>query len=83
MMAATRFEFGDLKRILRDCAGAEPDAGLDGEALDATFDELGYDSVSLMETLATITRDYGVRIEDDAVTPDTTPRLLLDLINAS
>lgn len=77
-----RFEFADLKRILRDCAGAEPDVALDGAALDTTFEDLGYDSISLMETLGRITRDYGVTIEDDAVTGDTTPRLLIDLVNA-
>lgn len=81
-MAASRFDFGDLSRILKDCAGVEPEDAFDGEALDATFDELGYDSVILMETLARITREYRVTLEDDAVTGDTTPRRLIDLVNA-
>jgi minimal PKS acyl carrier protein len=81
-MAATRFEFSDLKRILLDCAGEEPAEASEKETLDATFGELGYDSIVLMETLARITREYRVSIEDDAVTPDTTPRLLIDLVNS-
>lgn len=81
-MAASRFDFGDLSRILKECAGVEPEDAFDGEALDATFDELGYDSVILMETLARITREYRVTLEDDAVTGDTTPRRLIDLVNA-
>lgn len=81
-MTASRFDFDALSRILRDCAGVEPQDAFNGEALDATFDELGYDSVILMETLARITREYQVTLEDEAVTVDTTPRLLIDLVNA-
>jgi act minimal PKS acyl carrier protein len=82
-MAADRFEYNDLKRILRDCAGEDPEDAFEMTVLDATFDELGYDSVTLMETLARITREYRVTIEDDAVTGDTTPRTLINLVNAS
>jgi minimal PKS acyl carrier protein len=82
-MAASRFEYSDLKRILRDCAGEEPDHAFETAALDATFDDLGYDSIILMETLARIAREYRVTIEDDAVTGDTTPRILINLVNAS
>lgn len=82
-MAVSRFEVNDLRRILRDCAGAEPDDAIDAAALDATFEELGYDSIILMETLARISREYRVIIEDDVVTVDTTPRLLIDMVNAS
>jgi act minimal PKS acyl carrier protein len=81
-MAASRFEFSDLKRILRDCAGEEPAEAPETAAIDATFGELGYDSIVLMETLARIAREYRVTIEDDAVTADTTPRLLIDLVNS-
>lgn len=81
-MAPSRFEFSDLKRILLDCAGEEPEEASETAALDATFGDLGYDSIVLMETLARIAREYRVTIEDDAVTGDTTPRLLIDLVNA-
>lgn len=81
-MPASKFEFSDLKRILLDCAGEDPAETSVIEPLDATFDELGYDSIVVMETLARITREYRVTIEDDAVNGDTTPRLLIDLVNA-
>ena len=81
-MADSTFEFSDLKRILLDCAGEEPAESSETAALDATFGELGYDSIVLMETLARIAREYRVTIEDDAVTGDTTPRDLIDLVNA-
>jgi act minimal PKS acyl carrier protein len=81
-MPDTTFELQDLRRILRECAGAEDGVNLDGEILDTDFDLLGYDSLALMETAARIARDYGIRIGDDALTAATTPRRLLDLLNA-
>jgi act minimal PKS acyl carrier protein len=73
------FELQDLRRILREGAGADVD--LDGEILDTAFDDLGYDSVALMETAGRITREYGIPVDDDALTPAATPRALLDHVN--
>jgi minimal PKS acyl carrier protein len=81
-MPDTTFELQDLRRILRECAGAEDGVNLDGEILDTEFDLLGYDSLALMETAARIAREYGIRVDDDALTAATTPRRLLDLLNA-
>lgn len=76
-------ELRDLRRILRESAGTEQGVDLDGEILDTPFDDLGYDSIAIMETTARLTREYGVSIDDDdALVAATTPRLLLDLINA-
>jgi act minimal PKS acyl carrier protein len=75
-------ELQDLRRILLECAGADEGVDLDGNILDTEFLDLGYDSLALMETAARITRDYGIPIADEALTAATTPRLLLDLVNA-
>lgn len=77
------FQLADLRRILREGAGADERVDLDGEILDTAFDDLGYDSIALMETGARISREYGTPIEDDALTPATTPRQLLALVNGS
>lgn len=71
----------DLRRILRDGAGEEAGIDLGGDILDTTFDELGYDSLALLETAARITREYRVDLDDDAATAVRTPRELLDLVN--
>jgi act minimal PKS acyl carrier protein len=76
------FNLQDLRRILQESAGTEEGIDLDGEILDIAFDDLGYDSLALMETAARITREYGIPIDDDALTTATTPRGLLDLVNA-
>ncbi|HEV2780500.1 MAG TPA: acyl carrier protein [Actinophytocola sp.] len=82
-MSANIIDLGDLRRILRACAGAEQGVDLDGDILDVTFDDLGYDSLAVMETASMITREYGVAIDEDALLEATTPRLLIDLVNAA
>jgi minimal PKS acyl carrier protein len=72
------FTVHDLKRLLREAAG---EADLDGDIGVLTFDELGYDSVSLLETSGLIRREYGVVIEDDALFEATTPGELAEIVN--
>jgi act minimal PKS acyl carrier protein len=80
-MSDRTIELPDLRRILRESAGTEQGVDLDGEILDTTFGDLGYDSLAIMETAAGIIREYGVSIDDDALLTATTPRLLLELVN--
>ncbi|MEV8441843.1 acyl carrier protein [Actinosynnema sp. NPDC051121] len=72
-----------LRALLIEVAGE--DDGLDPSAdiTDLTFEELGYDSLALMELSARIGREYGVEIDDDRLADLTTPRSLLDLVNGS
>lgn len=79
----------DLLGILIESAGAAEqiergDAGAAGERLlDEPFDELGYDSLALIESAAVIKRRFGVKIPDEEITELGTPRELLDLVNAA
>lgn len=50
-------------------------------APDQPFDELGYDSLALLETHSQIKRDYGVPISEDDLERVHTPRALVDFIN--
>lgn len=81
-MSGKIFELTDLMRILRDGAGAEQDVDHGGGILDATFDDLGYDSIALLETAGRINREYGVTVDDDALAGCTTLRRIIDLVNA-
>lgn len=81
-MSGTIVELTDLRRILREGAGTEQGVDLDGEILDTPFGDLGYDSLALMETAARISREYGVTLDEEALAAATTPRHLLDLVNA-
>lgn len=79
-MASTDVTLDDLKRILREGAGSDENVDLDGEVLDTDFADLGYDSLALLEVTARITREYGVTLDDDAISAGT-PRDLLKVVN--
>jgi minimal PKS acyl carrier protein len=69
----------DLRTILINCAGC--DDTLRGDIADASFDELGYDSLALIDTAAMLKREYGVVIPDEQLIELRSPGELLGLIN--
>lgn len=71
----------DLRTILVSCAGEEENTDLRADISDVPFDDLGYDSLALMETGARIERDFGISLPDEVVAELRTPRALLDLVN--
>ncbi|GAA1834476.1 acyl carrier protein [Luedemannella flava] len=72
-----------LKQILREVAGADEGVNLDADILDTSFQELGYDSLALLEAGSRIEREYAVSLDDSTITDVTTPRALLDVVNAA
>lgn len=72
----------ELQVILRQCAGEDATAQPLQLAADQPFDELGYDSLALMETQARIKQDFGADLPDDAVDQTTTPQQLVDIVNS-
>jgi acyl carrier protein len=70
-----------LKDLLSSAAGVPEDIDLDVDILDIEFDQLGYDSLALLETFSRIERGYGVQLDDSLVTEAVTPRLLLGAVN--
>jgi act minimal PKS acyl carrier protein len=81
-MTKQEFTLDDLRQVLRTSAGAEEGVDLDGDILDTNFEDLGYDSLALLETESHIKREYGIRLEDDSLTAAPTPRELLTTVNA-
>ncbi|MFD8492872.1 acyl carrier protein [Amycolatopsis sp. NPDC059657] len=78
-----KMTLGELTGLLRECAGEAEGVDLDGEVLDTEFDELGYDSLALLQVTGRIEREYGITLADDTVSEAHTPRLLLDVVNES
>lgn len=81
-MTARVFTLDDLKRILLEGAGADESVDLDGDILDTDFEELGYESLALLETGGRIEREYGITLDDTALTDARTPRALISVVNA-
>ncbi|MFF0292717.1 acyl carrier protein [Kitasatospora sp. NPDC004615] len=80
-MSAQEFTIEDLKRILLEGAGADEDVDLDGDILDTDFEELGYESLALLETGGRIEREYGISLDDEIFADNKTPRTLVAAIN--
>ncbi|MFE9176420.1 acyl carrier protein [Streptomyces sp. NPDC007126] len=81
-MPAHEFTIDDLKRILREGAGADEGVNLDGEITDTDFESLGYESLAMLETGGRIEREFGVTLDDDTLTEAKTPRALIEAVNA-
>jgi len=71
----------DLREILIVAAGDDDDVDLDRDILDVTFEELGFDSLALLETVTLVKRRTGVAIGDDELDEIVTPRTLLNKVN--
>lgn len=63
MTEQTQFGFEDLKRILVDRIGL-PEEDLRDDP-DATFDELGLDSLAFVEVQLAMEQEYGFTIADE------------------
>ncbi len=55
---------------------------IDGDILNLTFEELGYDSLALLEAFGLIEREHGIELEDSMFAEANTPRALLAVVNA-
>jgi minimal PKS acyl carrier protein len=71
----------ELEDILRKCAGEDESAESLEQSPEQPFDELGYDSLALLETYSRIKRDYSVEISEDDLSEVRTPQELVDLVN--
>lgn len=75
------FSLDDLRRILTAVAGADEETNLSGDISAVAFDDLGYDSLALMEMAARISQEYGISIGDEEAADFTTPMDVLVAVN--
>jgi len=76
------FTHEDLRRVVCEAAGDDGGA-LGPDALDVPFNDLGYDSLAMFETLSRVSREWGVPLADDLVRPTLTPGELLATVHAA
>ena len=77
----TKLTIEDLQAILVACAGGDEADTITSDFSGKEFDELGYDSLALIETAAHLKQEYGVTVPDEVVTAVNTPGELLDIVN--
>ncbi|HYZ54042.1 MAG TPA: phosphopantetheine-binding protein, partial [Streptosporangiaceae bacterium] len=76
------FTLNDLREVMRTCAGIDESVDLDSDIGGRTFEDLGYDSLAVLEMTAKIQNMLGVVITDDAARELTTPQSLVDHVAA-
>ncbi|MDX3538439.1 acyl carrier protein [Streptomyces sp. MB09-01] len=81
-MSSREFTLADLVRILREGAGADESADLGGDILDVDFENLGYESLALLETIGRIEREYDITLDDDVLASAGTPGQLIEAVGA-
>jgi act minimal PKS acyl carrier protein len=67
--------------ILRVSAGDDGDVDLGGAIEDTPFEDLGYDSLAILETASRVQRTYGVVLDDEQLAGADTPRRFLAAVN--
>ncbi|MCZ4607405.1 actinorhodin polyketide synthase [Streptomyces sp. WAC 01325] len=73
----------EIRRIIVASAGAPESGASDADFADTSFDELGYESLALMETASAIEREFGVSVPDDLLFEARTPRELAELVRSA
>lgn len=76
------FTLNDLREIMRACAGIDESVDLDGDIGGCTFEDLGYDSLAVLEITAKLQNMLGAVITDDTAKELTTPQSLADYVAA-
>jgi act minimal PKS acyl carrier protein len=77
----TEFTLKDLVEVLVESAGADEGVDLGADIADTAFDELGYDSLALFNTVGRIEQRIGKALPDDVVGEVGTPGDLLRVID--
>ena len=75
------FDLDDLIRIMRECAGEEESVNLSGEIAEVTFEDLGYDSLALMEAASRVQREYHLSLPESELEQVSTPAAFVTLVN--
>lgn len=78
----TLFTIDDLERVLSQGAGFDGSIDLH-EVLDRNFEELGFDSLAMLETAARVEREFGVSLDESQIVNMTTLRTFVDSVNGS
>ena len=71
-----------LREIMKACAGPGEHPEFEGDFIDAPYEELGFDSLAVLQLATRIQQDLGVPFPDSAVAEMVTPRNVLNYVNA-
>jgi minimal PKS acyl carrier protein len=74
------FTLDDLRTIMRTCAGVDESVDLESDIGNITFEDLGYDSLAVLEMAAKAQNEMGIVISDDEAQKLMTPGSLVEYV---
>lgn len=74
------FTFSDLRRLIRECSGDTDSDTLDGDIQTIPFQDMGYDSLVMLETATKLNQEFGIMLPDDLVFELSTPQDFVDAV---
>lgn len=77
----TQFTLDDLKRIMRTSVGVDESVDLEGAITQVPFNDLGYDSLAVLEIAGTIQKELSLSLPDEAVAELKTPGEFVGYVN--
>lgn len=75
------FTLEDLLRIVNAATGEPLTTTAPENVRDTPFEELGLDSLALLETATRVERETGVTLHEEAIAALDTPRRFVDYVN--
>lgn len=81
MSVDTKINLVDLEGFINASTEQEP-VTLDESMMDVDFDDLGVDSLALVELVDRVQEAYRLPIDDDTARDLRTPRMMLGYVNA-
>ncbi|GAA2381254.1 acyl carrier protein [Nonomuraea africana] len=75
------FDLDDLRKVMLISAGVDEGIDIEGDILDTSFTDMGFDSLAVLELVSRIERDWGVAVPDEVASDLKTPGEVLDYVN--
>lgn len=77
----SQFTLDDLRAIMRSGGGVDEHVDLDGDIATIGYEEIGYDSLAVLEIQSRIEQQTGLRLPEDAAEHMRTPGDTVGYVN--
>lgn len=80
-LSVARFTLDDLSAVLHTDTGLDDAEAVTAANAGRPFDELGYDSLAVLELVSQLRRHHGVHVPDEALSEIPTPLSAVEYVN--
>ena len=77
----TTFGLDDLRKIMEQVSDEDDELNLDGDIAEQPFDELGLDSLGVLDLMTRIQQDWHVAVPDEVISTARVPQDVVDFVS--